>query len=82
MKEIFTKYKLKLVRDEDFEYESGNIYTQEKLCQNFTNVFRLHEEPEEVCVMLCFAGQNNVIGAFELSEGYNLCNHYSNERNI
>lgn len=66
------KYSLRMVKEKREEYRSPTkllAESPENAERIIEDIFRLREEPEEVCVLLCLNAKNGVISAFEVSRG-------------
>ena len=67
---IFTKYSLRLVKEESKRYECVNSCSSpENVVDILNTVHELKDQAEEVLVLLCLNTKNKVIGNFEVSRG-------------
>ena len=67
---IFTKYSLRLVKEESKRYECVNSCSSpENVVDILNTVHELKDQAEEVLVLLCLNTKNKVIGNFEGSRG-------------
>lgn len=67
---VFTKYSLRLVKEESKRYECSNVCESPEDAVNVVNrVHELKDQPEEVLILICLNVKNKVIGTFEVSRG-------------
>ena len=70
MKSIFTKYRLQMIKEESHKYEiSKKISSPKDATEVVKCVLGLHEQAEEVGVLITLNNKNNVTGLFEVSRG-------------
>lgn len=64
----FSKNKLILVREEELAY-NDNLQNAEDVAYFLQNIIKLHEEVEEVVILLCLDAKLQVVSYFEVSRG-------------
>lgn len=70
MKSIFTKYRLQMIKEESHKYEiSKKISSPKDATEVVKSVVGLHEQAEEVAILITLNNKNNVTGLFEVSRG-------------
>ena len=70
MVKIFSKYSLRVVKEDTFKYEVAEKVTgPEALRDMFNRIFELEELAEEQFVMITFDTKNQINGAFVVSQG-------------
>ena len=70
MNHVFTKYKLKMVKEESSKYNVEKLLTStSSAAEVLRSVYQLQDEPEEIFMVLALDRKNSLIGAFEVSRG-------------
>ena len=63
------KHKLIMVKEKEFKYEQDYLITPKQAADFLMNVVKLHQEPEEVLVLICMDKKSNIIGFVEVARG-------------
>lgn len=73
MKDMFTKYRLQMVKETEIEYDCGQVNREisgpDQLNSLLIEVMEMDKEAEEVFVLVTVDTKNNVTGLFEVSRG-------------
>jgi len=65
---MVSKYRLTLVREESFPYNS-QLNMPKKVVDFLRNELKLHQEPEEVFIVICVSTQLYPVAVFEAARG-------------
>jgi len=74
MKDLYSKYRLQVVKEAEVEYDCGGqvprqMTNPESTAALLCDVLEMDKEAEEICVMLSLDSKNRVTGMFEVSRG-------------
>lgn len=72
MKQVFSKFKLQVIKETEYEYNCNSVQrigSPSDLAYVCLNVLDLAREPEEVFGMFTLDTKNNLTGYFEISKG-------------
>lgn len=69
MKELYQKYRLKMVKENDGFYGCKAIKSQEDVKEVALYQLKMNEESEEIFILLALDTQNRLIGVFEVFRG-------------
>lgn len=68
MKEL-VKYRLKLIREEETEYNGGALDSPETVAKAINEIFEMDTRPEEIFVMVALDTKKKPVGCFLVSQG-------------
>ena len=69
MKELYYKYRLKMIKENDGIYGCKSINNEADIKKIALDYLRMNEESEEIFVLLALDTQNRILGIFEVFRG-------------